>query len=68
MRRALGWVIARGGAVTDFVYPYSLMSLAWDRDGRVLTVALTSQTPLLVAPLEQDGADLPWGGSRVLEM
>ena len=54
--------------MTGFVCPYSLMPRAGSRDGSVLMVALTSQTPLLVAPLEQDGADLPWGGSRVLEM
>lgn len=65
---ALEWVITRGGAVTGFVCPYSLIPRAGSRDGSVLMVALTSQTPLLVAPLEQDGADLPWGGSRVLEM
>jgi len=54
--------------VTNFVYPYSLIPRAEDRDGSVLMVTLTSQTPLLVAPFEQDGADLQWGGPRVLEV
>jgi hypothetical protein len=68
--------------VTYFVYRLTLISLAGDPDGQMLTghatigngrlsgtptVALTSHTPLLVSLLEHDGAD-PDAARRVYEV